>query len=94
MCHAILIGALVSVWLQCPVGPRARSLLSTAHGNHAGVQQLTIGPQLCVDTVAVFLTVPVDVLPLTLANWMEQRPVILALSKWSQERVSQPEKIE
>jgi hypothetical protein len=31
------------------VGPRARSLSSAAHGNHAGVQQPAKGPQLCVD---------------------------------------------
>jgi hypothetical protein len=65
MRHTILIGALVGVRLQQLVGPRARSLSSAAQGNHAGVQQLAIGPQLHVDIAAVSLTVPVDVLPLT-----------------------------
>jgi hypothetical protein len=44
MCHAILIGAMVSIWLYRPVGPRAHILSSVAHGNHAGVQQLAKGP--------------------------------------------------
>jgi hypothetical protein len=68
MCHVILTGALVSVWLQCPVGPRARSLSSVAHGSHVGVQQPAKGPQLHVDAGVVPLVVLVDILPLTLAN--------------------------
>jgi hypothetical protein len=68
MHHAILIGALVSVRLQRPLGARVRSLSSAVQGNHAGVQQLAIGPQLRVDTAAMSLAIPVDVLPLTLAN--------------------------
>jgi hypothetical protein len=67
MCHAILIGALVRVRLQCPVGPQACSLSLAVHGNHARVQQPEIGPQLCVDAGVVSLAVPVDVLPLMLA---------------------------
>jgi hypothetical protein len=94
MRHTILTGALVGIRLQCPVGPLARSMLSAAHGNHAGVQQLTIGPQLCVDTTMVSLAIPVDVLPLTLANWTDHGPVLPAPSRWSQERASQPRKIE
>jgi hypothetical protein len=39
-----------------------------ARGNHAGVQQPAKGSQLCVDAGAVLLTIPVDVLPLTLVN--------------------------
>jgi hypothetical protein len=68
MRHTILIGALVSVRLQRPVGLQARSLSSAAHDNHAGVQQPAKGPQLCVDAGVVSLAVPVDVLPLILAN--------------------------
>jgi hypothetical protein len=94
MHHTILTGALVGVRLQRPVDPRACSLLSAAHGNHAGVQQPAVGPQLYVDTSAVSLVVPIDVLPLMLTNWMNHRPVLPALSRWSQERESQPEKIE
>jgi hypothetical protein len=60
--------SLVDVWLQHPMGPQACSLSSDAHGNHAGVQQPAIGPQLRVDTDAVSLTVLVDVPPLTLTN--------------------------
>jgi hypothetical protein len=94
MCHAILTGALVSVRLQRPVGPRACSLSSAAHGNNVGVQQPAKGPQLHVDAGAVSLTLLVDVLPLTLTNWTDHRPVLLAPSRWSQERASQPGKIE
>jgi hypothetical protein len=94
MCHAILTGALVDVWLQRPVGPRARSLSLVTHSNHAGVQQPAKGPQLRVDAGAVSLVVPADVLPLTLTNWMDHHPVLPALSRWSQERASQPRKIE
>jgi hypothetical protein len=68
MRHSILTGALVSVWLQRPVGPRACSLSSTTHGNHVVVQQPAKGSQLRVDVGAVFLTALVDILPLTLAN--------------------------
>jgi hypothetical protein len=92
MCHTILIGALVGIWLQCPVGPRARSLSLAAHGNHAGIQQPAIGPQLRVDTAMVSLTILVDILPLMLTNWMDHHPILPALSRWSQERVSQPRK--
>jgi hypothetical protein len=94
MHHAILIGALVGIRLQRQVGPRARSLLSAAHGNHARVQQPAKSPQLCVDTAAVSLVVPIDVLPLTLVNWMDHHLILPALSRWSQERASQPGKIE
>jgi hypothetical protein len=52
------------------------------------------GPQPRVDIGAVSLAVLVDVLPLILTNWMDHRPVLLALSRWSQERASQPRKIE
>jgi hypothetical protein len=76
------------------VGPRAHSLLSAAHGNHVGVQQSAKGLQLRVDAGAVSLTVLVDVLPLMLTNWMDHRPILLSLSRWSQERASQPTKIQ
>jgi hypothetical protein len=88
MRHAILIGALVDIRLQCPVVPRVCSLSSAAHGKHAGVQQLAKGPQLRVDAGAASLTIPVDILPLTLTNWMDHHPLLLALSRWSQERAS------
>jgi hypothetical protein len=68
MRHAILIGALVGIQLQRPVGPRVGSLSSAAYGNHVGVQQPVKGPQLHVDAGAVSLAVPVDVLPLMLTN--------------------------
>jgi hypothetical protein len=68
MRHVVLIGALVGVRLQRPVVARACSMLSAAHGNYVGVQQLEKGPQLHVDAGAVSLTIPVDVLPLTLLN--------------------------
>jgi hypothetical protein len=42
----------------------------------------------------VSLAILVDVLPLMLANWMDHRLVLSALSRWSQERASQPGKIE
>jgi hypothetical protein len=58
------------------------------------VQQPIKGPQLCVDTHAVSLAIPVDVLPLPLANWMDHYPVLSVLRRWSQERVLQPAKIE
>jgi hypothetical protein len=61
-------GALVNVLHECRVGPQARILSSAAHGNHAGVQQPAKGPQLRVDTTAVFQAVPVDIRPLTLTN--------------------------
>jgi hypothetical protein len=93
MRDAILTGALVGVWLQCPVGPRACSLSSTMHGNHAGVHQLAIGPQLHVDIATVSLAIPVDILPLMLTNWMDHHPILPALSRWSQERASQPENL-
>jgi hypothetical protein len=83
MCHAILTGALVDVWLQRPVGPRARNLSSAAHGNHAGVQQSTKSPQLHVDTVAVSLIISIDVLPLMLTNWMDHRLVLPTPSRWT-----------
>jgi hypothetical protein len=63
-----MTGALVGVLLECPVGPRAHSLSSATHGNHARVQQPTKGPQLCVDIGVVSLAIPVDILPLMLAN--------------------------
>jgi hypothetical protein len=94
MHHAILTGALVGVRLQCPVDPRACNLSSVAHGNHVGVQQSAKGPQLLVDVGAVSLTAPVDVLPLTLTNWMNHHPILPALSRWSQETALQPEQIE
>jgi hypothetical protein len=72
MCHAILTHALVVVRLQCPVVPRACSLSSAAHGNHAEVKQSAKGPQLYVDVGAVSLAVLVDILPPTLANWTSQ----------------------
>jgi hypothetical protein len=94
MRHAILTGALVGIWLQRPVVPRACSLLSVAHSNHARVHQPVKGPQLRVDAGAVSLTIPVDILPLMLANWTDNRPLLPAPSKWSQEGASQPRKIE
>jgi hypothetical protein len=57
------------------------------------VQQLTKGPQVHVDTCAMSLAVPVDVLPLPLTNWMDHHPILPSSSKWSQERASQPTKI-
>jgi hypothetical protein len=77
-----------------PVGPRACNLSSTAHRNHVGVQQPAKGPQLHVGTGAVSLAIPIDVLPLTLANWMDHHLVLPALSRCSQEKASQPAKIE
>jgi hypothetical protein len=68
MRHTILIGALVGIRHQHLVGLGARNLLSTAHGNHATVQQLAKDLQLRGDAGAVSLIIPVDVLPLTLAN--------------------------
>jgi hypothetical protein len=68
MRHTILIGALIGVWHQHPVGLGVRNLLSTTHGNHAAVQQLAKDLQLRGDAGAVSLIIPVDVLPLTLAN--------------------------
>jgi hypothetical protein len=59
MHHTILTGALVGVWLQRPVGPRACSLSLAAHGNHVGVQQLAKGPQLRVDAGTVSLVIPI-----------------------------------
>jgi hypothetical protein len=94
MRHNILAGAQVSIRLQCLVVPRVCSLLSAAHGNHAGVQQPAKGPQLRVDVGAVSLTILVDVVPLTLTNWIDHCPLLPALSRWSQERASQPRKIE
>jgi hypothetical protein len=94
MHHAIMIGALVDVRLQRLVGPRVRSLSSATHSNHDRVEQPVKGPQLYVDTAVVPLVVPVDILPLTLANWMNHHPILPALSRWSQERASQPRKIE
>jgi hypothetical protein len=93
MRHVILIGALVGIQLQRLVGPRACSLSSAAHGNHAEVQQPAKGPQLCVDAGAVSLAAPIDVFPLTLTNCMDHRPILPAPSRWSQERMSQPVKI-
>jgi hypothetical protein len=40
------------------------------------------------------LIVSVDIIPLMLTNWMDHCPVLTAPSRWSQERLSQPEKIE
>jgi hypothetical protein len=94
MCHTILIGALVGIWLQRPVGPRVRNLSSATHGNHTGVQQPTIGPQLRVDIAVVSLAGPVNVVPLMLTNWMNHHPILPAPSRWSQERASQPRKFE
>jgi hypothetical protein len=82
MRHAILTGALVGVRLQWPLGPQARNLSSTAHGNHARVQQLAKGPQLCVDTIAVSLAILVDALPLSLTNWIYHRHVLPTLNRW------------
>jgi hypothetical protein len=42
----------------------------------------------------VSLAVPVDILPLMLANWIDHCLVLSAPNRWSQERASQPEKIE
>jgi hypothetical protein len=86
MRHAILTGPLVGVQFQCPMGPRACSLSLAAHVNHAGVQQPAKGLQLRVDTSAMSLVVLVDILPLTLTNWMDHCPILPALSRWSQER--------
>jgi hypothetical protein len=91
---SILSGALVSVWLQRPVGQRACSLLSIAQSNHVGVQQSAKGPQLHVDAGAVSLTAPVDVLPLMLTNWMDHCPILPSPNRWSQQRASQPGQIE
>jgi hypothetical protein len=68
MWHTILTGALVDIRLPCPVVPQACSLSSATHGNHARIQQSAEGPQLRVDEAVVSLTIPVDALPLTLAN--------------------------
>jgi hypothetical protein len=80
MRHTILTGALVGVWLQHQVGPRTRSLSSATHGNHVGVKQPILGPQLRVDITVVSLIVPIDILPLMLTNCMDHRPVLLASS--------------
>jgi hypothetical protein len=68
MCHAIMTGALVGVLLQCPTVPQVCSLSSASHGNHARIQQSTIGPQLRIDAGTLSLAIPIDVLPLTLTN--------------------------
>jgi hypothetical protein len=60
-------------------------LLLVTKGNHAGVQQLAKGPQLHVDTGAMSLDVPVDILPLMLTNRMDRHPVLPTPSRWSQE---------
>jgi hypothetical protein len=60
--------------------------------NHVRVQQLTKGPQLHVGTTTVSLAIPVYVLPLPLANWMDHCPVLQGPSIWSQERASQSAK--
>jgi hypothetical protein len=64
------------------------------HRNDDRVQQPAKGPLLHVDTTAVSLAVLVNILPPTLFNWMDHGPVLPALSRWSQERASQPAKIE
>jgi hypothetical protein len=79
---------------SAPVGLRACSLSSATHDNNVRVQQPAKGPHLHVDAGPVSLTAPVDILPLTLINWMDHRPILPAPSRWSQERVSQPRKIE
>jgi hypothetical protein len=56
MHHAVLTAALVGVRLQRPVGPRACSLSSVAHDNHARVQQPAKGPQLRVQSIETCLT--------------------------------------
>jgi hypothetical protein len=94
MDHAILTGALVGIRLQPPVDSRACNLLSAAHSNHTRVQRPAKGPHLCVDAGAVFLTAPVDVLPLTLTNWMDHHHILPAPGRWSQERASQLGQIE
>jgi hypothetical protein len=76
------------------MGPLVCSFSSAAHRNYGGVQQPTKGPQLRVDTTAVSLAIPVDVLPLPLANWMDRHPILPAPNRWSMERASQPAKIE
>jgi hypothetical protein len=92
MCHTFLTGALVGVLLQRPVVPRACSLSSASHGNHAGIQQSAIDPQLRVDAGVVPFTIPIDGFPLTLTNWMDHHSILPAPSRWSQERASQPRK--
>jgi hypothetical protein len=54
--------------------------------NHVGIQQPIKGLQLCVDRTAVSLTVLVNVLLLSLVNWMDHRHVLSVPSRWSQER--------
>jgi hypothetical protein len=90
MCHAILTGALVSIWLQRLVVPQACSLPLATHGNHARIRQSAKGPQLRVEAGVVSLAIPVDILPLLLTNKMDHHPVLPAPSRWSQERASQP----
>jgi hypothetical protein len=75
-----------------PVGLKRSSM--NHHPILPGVHQPATGPQLCVDAGAVSLAIPVDVLPLMLTNWMDHCPIIPALSRWSQVRVSQPTKTE
>jgi hypothetical protein len=87
-------GSAIGVLPERPVGPQACTLLSVARWNHAAAQQSTKGPQLRVDTTTVSLAIPVDVLPLSITKWTNHHPVLLALSRWSLERVSQPTKIE
>jgi hypothetical protein len=65
--------------------PPTGTMLGTAIGKRS---------QLCGNTGVVSLVVPVDVLPLALANWTDHFLVLLAPSRWSQERASQPGKIE
>jgi hypothetical protein len=64
------------------MGPQAHNFLSVTHVKHAGVQQLTKGPQLHVDTTAMSMTVPVDILPLPLTNWVDHRPILPPPSRW------------
>jgi hypothetical protein len=51
-----------------PIGSTSAQPVVAAQSNHDGVQQPAIGPQLRVDTSIMSLVVPIDVLPLTLAN--------------------------
>jgi hypothetical protein len=64
------------------------------HEHEAYCRLPTVTMQHRVNTFVVSLAIPVDVLPLTLTNWMDHRPILPTLSRWSQERASQPGKIE
>jgi hypothetical protein len=85
---------MVGILREHPVSPRTCNYLSVTHVNHAGVEKATKHHQLYVEMRMVSLTIPVDVRPLTLTNWSYNNPLLPIPDLWSQERASQPAKIE